>query len=57
MSPSNLNVFIFYETIYISYFSQHFFRKNFKGQGDSNPGCSDLSSSALTTTPHGTVYK
>ena len=57
MSPSNLNVFIFYETIYISYFSQHFFRKNFKGQGDSNPGCSDLRASALTTTPHGTVYK
>ena len=33
------------------------FRKIFKSEGDSNPGCSDLLASALTTTPNRTVYK
>ena len=42
MFPSNLNDFIFYKTLNILFFQQHNFRKNFKSEGDSNPGCSDL---------------
>ena len=57
MFPSNLNDFIFYKTLNIWFFQQLNFRKNFKREEDSNPGCSDLYESALTTTPHGTLYK
>ena len=42
MFPNNLNDFIFYKTLNILFFQQHNFRKNFKSEGESNPGCSDL---------------
>ena len=42
MFSSNLNDFIFYKILNILFFQQQNFRKNFKSEWDSNPGCSDL---------------
>ena len=42
MFPNNLNDFCILQNTKYMIFQQHNFRKNFKNEGESNPGCSDL---------------